>query len=415
MPLIHWLQLAITDGIGPILSRRLIEASVQGRSEPVAKPLSDLARLDLLAKAGGIEAACNADLSLLRSVQGIGSAKASQIQAALRRAADAAAHELEQARALGVTLLSLEDADYPPLLREIPNPPLVLYMKGDLQPRDLNAVAIVGSRKCSHYGREQAERFASLLAGAGVTIISGGARGVDSAAHRGAIRHPDGRTIAVLGCGIDITYPPENKALFEQIAARGAVISEYPIGTQPLAENFPRRNRIVSGMSRGVLVIEADIRSGALITARQAADDHNRPVFAIPGRVDNALSAGPHALIRDGATLVTSLDQILDGLGPLPDSAYIAPDTGLERSINPVPAQKDSDLFPAPAPPPTPLTDRQRTLLDHLGIDPMNIDQLVDVTALPAHQVLQEMTFLTLKGMVKRIDGQTFARTGVSQ
>src|SRR5690606_27078295 len=237
------------------------------------------------------------------------------IQAALRRAADAAAHELEQARALGVTLLSLEDADYPPLLREIPNPPLVLYMKGDLQPRDLNAVAIVGSRKCSHYGREQAERFGSLLAGAGVTVISGGARGVDSAAHRGAIRHPDGRTIAVLGCGIDITYPPENQSLFEQIAARGAVISEYPIGTQPLAENFPRRNRIVSGMSRGVLVIEADTRSGALITARQAADDHNRPVMAIPGRVDNPLSAGPHALIRDGATLVTSLEDILDALG----------------------------------------------------------------------------------------------------
>lgn len=383
MPLIHWLQLAMTDGIGPILMRRLID------------------------RMGDAESASVASLRNLQEVEGIGSATAAKIHRSLQAAAGRAENELAKAQKLGVRIICPEDESYPPLLKEIPDPPAVLYVRGDLQPRDLNAVAIVGSRKCSHYGREQAERFASLLAGAGVTIISGGARGVDSATHRGAIRHPDGRTIAVLGCGIDITYPPENKALFDQIAQRGAVISEYPIGTQPLAENFPRRNRIVSGISRGVLVIEADIRSGALITARQAADDHNRPVFAIPGRVDNALSAGPHALIRDGATLVTNLEEILDAFGPLPDSVYI-PQADPDR---------DASLFendgPAPsAPPLAALTDRQRTLLEHLGVDPMNIDQLVDATELPAHQVLQEMTFLTLKGVVRRIDGQTFARAG---
>src|SRR5439155_14814585 len=200
-----------------------------------------------------------------------------------------------------------------------PDPPAVLYVKGALEPRDLNSVAMVGSRRCSFYGREQSERFAALLAGAGITIVSGGARGIDSAAHRGAMSHPQGRTIAVLGCGVDVVYPPENANLFEEIATRGALISEYPLGTPPLKDNFPRRNRIVSGLSRGVLVVEADERSGALITTQQAIEDHSRPVFAIPGRIDNPLSAGPHTLIRDGAVLTESITQILDNLGPLPE------------------------------------------------------------------------------------------------
>lgn len=390
MPLIHWLQLAMTDGIGPILMRRLID------------------------RMGDAESACGASLRDLQEVDGIGSATATKIHRSLREAAGRAEAELAKAGKLGVRIICPEDDAYPPLLKEIPDPPAVLYVRGELQPRDLNSVAIVGSRRCSHYGREQAERFGSLLAGAGVTVISGGARGVDSAAHRGAIRHPDGRTIAVLGCGIDITYPPENQSLFEQIAARGAVISEYPVGTQPLAENFPRRNRIVSGMSRGVLVIEADTRSGALITARQAADDHNRPVMAIPGRVDNPLSAGPHALIRDGATLVTSLEDILDALGPLPESVYVEPDAQTPASDEPT-----LPFEPKPAGGPTApaieLTDRQRRLLEHLGVDPMNVDDLVEATDLPAHLVLQEMTFLTLKGVVKRSDGQTFARAAGSR
>src|SRR5688572_22188396 len=298
MSLRHWLQLALTDGIGPVLSRRLID------------------------RAGDVERACAGEMKVLREVEGIGSAKATKIQQSIREAAAAVDSELTRAEAIGVRIICPDDQDvYPLLLRSIPDPPVVLYLKGTLEPRDLNALGIVGSRRCTYYGREQAERFGSLLAGVGFTVISGGARGVDSAAHRGALAQPQGRTIAVLGSGVDTPYPPENAGLFEQIAKRGAVVSEFPLGTPPNKENFPRRNRIVSGMSRGVLIVEADVKSGALITARQAVEDHDRPVFAIPGRVDNPQSAGPHKLIREGAVLVETLDDLVQGLNPLPQDA----------------------------------------------------------------------------------------------
>ena len=271
MALTHWLQLALTEGIGPILTSRLVSA------------------------AGSAKAACAADRQLLRNVEGIGPAKSQQIYDALRRAADMVDGEMERAKSAGAAIICLEDEAYPPMLKAISDAPPVLYIRGNLEPRDLNALAIVGSRRCSHYGREQAERFGALLAQAGFTVVSGGARGVDSSAHRGALSLANGRTIAVLGSGVDVAYPPENAALFEQIVGRGAVVSEFPMSSSPLRENFPRRNRIISGLSRGVLVVEADIASGALITARLACDSHNRPVFAIPGRIDNAMSAGPHA------------------------------------------------------------------------------------------------------------------------
>jgi DNA processing protein len=376
----HWLQLSLTDGIGPILIRRIVDA------------------------AGSAAAACGASATLLREIEGIGTAKASKIHQSMRAAAEEVDKELEAAEKLGVSIISQEDERFPLLLRSIPDPPAVLYLKGNFEPRDLNAVAIVGSRKCSYYGREQAERFGALLAGAGVTVLSGGARGVDSSAHRGAMSHPQGRTIAVLGSGVDVPYPPENAGLFEQIAAKGAVVSEYPLGTAPMKENFPRRNRIVSGMSRGVLVIEADERSGALITARQACDDHGRAVFALPGRVDSPTSAGPHKLIRDGAALVTCLEDILDGLGPLPQEAHevsvfepTAPAT--PQAAEPVTIAYDAGL-----------TERQRIVLAQLDGEPVHIDTLIDRTALAANEVLQDLTLLSLKGFVKRVDGQAFVK-----
>jgi DNA processing protein len=374
MALHDWMQLALTDGLGPILTRRLIDAT------------------------GSAEAACATSVALLRTIEGIGSTKSSQIQNSLRKSADEAQREIDRAEKLGVSIICPDDEIYPMLLRDIPDPPGVLYVKGSLEPRDLNSLAIVGSRRCSFYGREQSERFAALLAGAGLTVISGGARGIDSAAHRGAMSHLQGRTIAVLGCGIDNVYPPENASLFEQIAQRGAVMTEFPIGTPPMAENFPRRNRIVSGMSRGVLVIEADERSGALITARQACDDHGRSVFALPGRADNKMSAGPHKLIRDGATLVSALEDILDGLGPLPQGAVEPIATNMATEVA-MPLQTSIGL-----------SEQQRTILLGIDAEPTSVETIVERTTLPVHLVLQELTFMSLKGVVKRVDGQTYAR-----
>jgi DNA processing protein len=371
MALAHWLQLALTEGIGPILTSRLIEA------------------------AGSAQAACEADAALLRSVDGIGP-KSQQIHQALREAAGQVEAELERAGAAGVSLVCQDDDAYPAILKSISDPPTVLWLRGHFEPRDLNAMAIVGSRRCSHYGREQGERFGGLLAQAGFTIVSGGARGVDSAAHRGALSLPTGRTVAVLGCGVDIAYPPENNALFDQIAGRGAVISEFPLSSAPLRENFPRRNRIISGLSRGVLVVEADVASGALITARLACDSHNRPVFAIPGRIDQAMSAGPHALIRDGAVLVTALEDILDNLGPLPH----------DITVPAAPVAADSPEVPGVA-----LDARQQRIVDEIGGEPTALDSIIARTDLPAEVVMQDLTMLTLRGVLKRVEGQVYICT----
>ena len=374
MSIEHWLQLSLTAGIGPILGRRLIDA------------------------AGSAEAATKLSRRELQQIEGIGMAKAQAVADSLKVAESDAILQLSKANDLAAKLICPDDDSWPELLKPLPAAPLILFILGDLQPRDLQSLAIVGSRRCSHYGREQAERFAALLAGAGFTVISGGARGVDSAAHRGAIIHPHGRTLAVLGSGLDVPYPPENKSLFDQIASRGALVSEFPFGTPPNAENFPRRNRIVSGLSRGVLVIEADERSGALITARLANEEHGRPVFALPGRVDNQMSAGPHQLIRDGATLVTKLEDIVSALDPLPDGVH-------QPELFPSESQEQK-----PTAPQTNLSDRQQLILNHLGPDPSAVDEIIDKTNLPAHSVLQELTYLTLRGLLKRADGQTYVR-----
>lgn len=387
MPVAHWLQLALARGLGPVTLRRLLDA------------------------AGDPQSACGASIALLQSIEGVGPNRARQIHAALIQAAADVPRHLEQAASLGVKILAYDDPSYPALLRNIHDPPPVLFVKGDLEPRDLNTIAIVGSRGCTYYGREQAARFAANLATCGFTIASGGARGVDSAAHRGALADPAGRTIAVLGCGVDVVYPPENDALFQQIAQRGAILSEYPLGTQPLAEHFPRRNRIVSGMSRGVLVIEADEKSGALITANIACEQ-GRMVFALPGRIDNKMSTGPNKLIREGATLVTGVQDLIDGLTPLPA------DVGEPLLFDDAPSPDEAASHtPLPSTPPVekaaakvPLTAQQESICTALSDDSTPVDTLIERTGLPAHIILRELTMLSLKGMIQRVDGQSYCR-----
>ena len=223
--------------------------------------------------------------------------------------------ELERAEKLGLEILGLGDPRYPFLLRESSDPPFVLYFKGDFLETDQAALAIVGSRHPSFYGLEQAKRFSEKLSRWGITIISGFARGIDRSAHEGALAVSYGRTMAVLGSGLDVIYPMENRRLYDEIAERGAVITEFALGTPPLAENFPKRNRIIAGLSLGTVVIEAHSRSGSLITAHLAADE-GREVFALPGRVDQLGSRGTHRLIKEGALLVESPEEVLEAICP---------------------------------------------------------------------------------------------------
>jgi DNA processing protein len=361
---------------------------------------------------GSAQAVVSATQAELAQVQGIGTHRAQAIRAAISQLQTSGAVEREKeaiARA-GVTLLTLEDSDYPKLLRLISDPPPVLYVRGKLLASDNLSLAVVGSRRCSAYGREQADRFAAGAAQAGLCVISGGALGIDTAAHHAALRAA-GRTIAVIGSGLNNPYPSENHALFDRIAdsGSGAVLSELPMSAPPRPENFPSRNRIVSGLALGVLVIEAALRSGALITARLAAEDHSRDVLAVPGRVDAATSAGCHKIIREGwATLVTSVTDVLDALG---DAGQLLK-AGVEHTpgnpgnpttrTSPSSEQKAS-LFAATQ------TDAQKSVLEALS-EPLDVDQLADKTGLPIHVLQAELTLLQVRGSVGKSGASYFKR-----
>jgi len=372
----------------------------------------------LLAFFGSATAALRASPEEVTRVCGVGAPKAHAICVALRDSLALAHEELARCEAGGVALVGLDDAAYPTLLRQIPAAPPLLYMQGVMHERDRFAVAIVGSRRCTQYGIEQAERFAGVLARAGITIISGGARGIDTAAHRGALKH-GGRTIAVMGCGLSHAYPPENAPLYAEIAnGRGMVISEIPMHVAPDNINFPARNRIISGLALGVLVIEAAKQSGALITARLAIDEHNREVFALPGRVDSPASEGSLELLRAGeAHVVVTPDDVIRILeSPARKAAAGVPLTMATHSDDPAPepesgatSQGAPGLFdPVPRQAaPAPTGDAAR-ILDHL-VEPRTMDELLNLTGLAASALRTQLTLLEVQRRVVR-DGTLLKR-----
>ncbi|WP_235934693.1 DNA-processing protein DprA [Candidatus Laterigemmans baculatus] len=289
-----------------------------------------------------------------------------------------------------VRIVAAAEADYPQALQTLPDAPPILFVRGNLELRDRLAIGIVGTRHATQYGLNEAARFARELARAGVTVVSGMARGIDGAAHRGALE-AGGRTIAVLGGGLGQLYPPEHVGLADEIAAAGAVLSEYAPEAVPKGPMFPQRNRLISGLSLGVLVIEAADRSGSLITARHAAEQ-GREVFALPGPVTSRVSRGCHALIRDGARLVTSVDDILEELGPVAEA--IPTDDGHQ-------VRQPGELL---------LNDQERTVLEAIDTQATSIDALTRQSGLPIHRVLSTISVLETRRLIRRLSGQYVAR-----
>jgi DNA processing protein len=351
----YWLGFNLVSGIGPARFRRLL---VQfGTAETAWRASS----AELLA--AGLDA---------KSVESL----------AARRGHLDLHRELDRVERAGATLVTLESGAYPPLLKHIADAPPLLYVKGDLQPGDELALAVVGTRRASVYGKQVCERIVGEIAGRGVTIVSGLARGIDAVAHRVALA-AGGRTIAVVGCGVDVVYPPEHAGLTREIGANGAIVSEYPMGTPPDAGNFPPRNRIISGMSRATLVVEAGDNSGALITADDAVEQ-GRDVMAIPGSILAPGCAGTNRLIQQGAKLIQSASDILEELnvvtlGQQLEFRALSPDDPVERS-----------------------------LLDVLTGEPAHIDEIVRRLELPAATVSSALALLELKGMARHVGGMHY-------
>ncbi|NOZ26991.1 MAG: DNA-protecting protein DprA [Chloroflexi bacterium] len=298
--------------------------------------------------------------------------------------------EIARIERAGVQVLTWESPDYPRNLLQIYDPPPVLYVRGELTPEDEWAVAVVGTRRASAYGREAARRLSEDLARNRVTVVSGLARGIDAVAHRAALE-AGGRTIAVLGSGVDVIYPPEHRRLAQSIAENGAILSEYPLGTRPEGGNFPPRNRIISGLSKGVIIVEAGVRSGALITADFAAEQ-GRDVFAVPGSIFQRGSVGTNRLIQEGAHPVLSASDVLEAL----NLEQIAEQAEMRAVVPSDPAEE--------------------RLMAHLGADPVHVDDLAQAAGLPISVVSSTLALMELKGMVRQVGGMNYVlarETGV--
>ena len=374
----------------PIPTDHFDQAAVSGMISPTAKYWIGFQRtkhigpyrLDrLISRFGDVETAWTAPVSELRSVLDESSLDS---LIAVRRSFDGDA-ELERIDRLGISVTTPDASDYPPLLREIATPPSALYYKGTLVESDICAVGIVGTRHCTPYGRQIAQTMARDLAAAGVTVVSGLALGIDGQAHRGAIEG-GGRTIAVLGSGVDNIYPPGHRELSENIVKSGAVMSDYPPGTKPDAKNFPPRNRIIAGLSRATVVIEAPAKSGALITVEFALD-YGREVMCVPGNANNIASAGSNRTIREGARLVTSAADVLEDLG----IAIPAPGEAKQQSF--------------------PLTDDERHLFKYIRWEPVHIDELAASAGIQTPEASALLMLMELKGAVRDTGSMHYVRS----
>jgi len=357
------LQLSLVPGVGPRLRRALVEH---------------------FGSAGQALAATTGEL---RAVSGVGAKVAAAIRAFDRQEAIALAEDCRQS---GVTILFESTDNYPRLLRDIPDPPPALFVRGSMLPQDSLAIAIVGTRHSTLYGDKQAERLGYSLAKAGLTIISGLARGIDAAAHRGALS-AGGRTIGVLASGVLEIYPPEHVNLAAEIMERGAIVGESPPRAPPLPGVFPQRNRIISGLSLGVIVVEAPLKSGALSTTAHATEQ-NREVFAVPGPIDSRTSRGCHQLIRDGARLVESADDVLEELGPLVAAA----------------PRQDGPAIRHPAE--LQLNAQEKEILSAIGEQPTGIDAIAMACQIAIPRVLATISVLEMRRLIRRVSGQFVVR-----
>ena len=365
MRLIDLIQLTAVPGVGPQTCR------------------------SLLGKFGSAGRALDASQSALAAVSGVGPKLARKISQA--RSEFDAGEELALCRRLGVSVVAQGDEAYPAALDNIPDPPVLLYVRGSIEPRDELAIALVGSRRCTPYGARMAERLATALARTGFTVVSGLARGIDAAAHRGAVS-AGGRSIAVLANGLSSIYPPEHEDLARALAESGALVSEMPMRQVPLPGLFTQRNRIISGIALGVVVVEATPRSGSLSTARHAMEQ-NREVFAVPGPADSLSSRGCHRLIRDGARLVETVDDIIEELGPLTHE--------IRAGSGEPPVRHPAELA---------LSDLERSLLGQLDDRPSGVDELIVRTGMTPAQVLATLSVLEVKRLAKRLPGHRFVR-----
>ena len=292
---------------------------------------------------------------------------------------------VRQVETSGVSVLTWESSDYPDLLREIPAAPPVLFVRGRLEPVDRWAVAVVGTRRLTAYGRQVTSDLVAGLVGNGITVVSGLARGIDAVAHRAALEH-GGRTIAVLACGIDRVYPPEHRDLAREIVAeRGALVTDYPFGSKPDSNHFPARNRLISGLALGVVVVEAGEKSGALITSRFALEQ-NREVFAVPGNIHSPVSLGTNRLIQQGGKLVLRVEDILE-----------------ELNLRMVAEQAVAKVI-------LPETAEEAALLSHLSSHPVHVDELGRQTGMPISMISSTLTVMELKGMVQAVGGMNYVR-----